>query len=422
MVGFERETEMLIEQLVTGPRELDVISIFGMPGLGKTTLANKWYDHEVVSNRFDIRLWGGSSQSYDNRALLFELLGHISELDDSTKNMRNDGLAEKLYKHLKGKKYLIIVDDVWSFEAWDDIKRPFPDDDKGSRIILTTRLESIATYAMISSSPHHLRLFTEEESWILLKEKVFREGDCPQQLEGIGKQIATKCGGLPLAVVLVAGLLGKHDHKGVYWEEVSESLKSEMKDYMDIVEPSYKDLPIHLQKCFLYFASFLEDQQVPVKKLIRLWIAKNFVEASTTSKSLELVAMDYLMDLISRNLVMVAKTNSLWEVKAVHIHDLIHEFSLMKAKSGNFLLRIHNQFVIIFPSFQGRSGHLNIVEPTCGVSSGQNITTLRFSPSVNSPLVDLDLNRSWKHLRVLDLSSVKLRKTLVYVVFGAAVS
>ncbi|XP_059305562.1 putative late blight resistance protein homolog R1B-12 [Lycium ferocissimum] len=415
MVGFETETEMLIEQLVTGPRELDVISIFGMPGLGKTTLAKKLYDHEAISNRFDIHMWCCSSQSYDNRALLFQLLGHISELDDSTKKMSNDELAEKLYKHLKRKRYLVVVDDVWSSEAWDDIKRPFPDDDKGSRIILTTRLESIASYAMISSSPHHLRLFTEEESWMLLKEKVFREGDSPQELEGIGKQIAIKCGGLPLAVVLVAGLLAKHDHKEViYWEEVAESLKSEMKDYMDIVEPSYKDLPIHLQKCFLYFASFLEDQKVPVKKLIRLWIAENFVETCTTSSSLELVAMDYLIDLISRNLVMVAKTDSLGEVKAVHIHDLIHEFSRMKAKSGNFLLRIHNQFVIIFPSSQGRSGLLNIVEPTIGVSSGENITTLRFSPSVNSPLVDLDLTGSWKHLRVLDLSSVNLCKTLVY--------
>ncbi|XP_060182499.1 putative late blight resistance protein homolog R1A-10 [Lycium barbarum] len=342
MVSFERETEMLIEQLVTGPRESDLISIFGMPGLGKTTLAKKLYNHEAIYNRFNIRLWCCSSQTYDKRALLFQLLGHISELDDSTKNMSNDELAEKLYKHLKRKRYLVVVDNVWSSEAWDDIKRPFPDDDKGSRIILTTRLESIATYAMISSSPHHLCLFTEEESWMLLKEKVFREGDCPQELEGI------------------------------------------------------------------------EDQKVPVKKLIRLWIAENFVEASTTSKSLELVAMDYFMDLISRNLVMVAKTNSLGEVKAVHIHDLIHEFSLMKAKSGNFLLRIHNQFVIIFPSSQGRSGHLNIVEPTCAVSSGQNITTLRFSSSVNSPLVDLDFTRSWKHLRVLDLSSVNLRKTLVY--------
>ncbi|XP_060181883.1 putative late blight resistance protein homolog R1B-12 [Lycium barbarum] len=329
---------MLIEQFVTGPRELDLISIFGMPGLGKTTLAKKLYDHEAISNRFDIRLWGCTSQAYDKRALLYKLLGHTSE------EKSNDELAEKLYRSLKGKRYLIVVDDLWSHEAWDDIKRPFPDDDKGSRIILTTRLESVATYAMISSSPHHLRSFTKEESWMLLKEKVFREGDCPQELEGIGKQIATKCEGLPFTVVLVAGLLAKHDQKEViYWEEVAESLISEMKDYMNIVESSYQDLPIHLQKCFLYFASFLEDQKVPVKKLIRLWIAENFVEASTTSKSLELIAMDYLMDLISRNLVMVAKTNSLGEVKAVHIHDLIHEFSRMKAKSGNFLLRIHNQ-------------------------------------------------------------------------------
>ncbi|KAK4349534.1 hypothetical protein RND71_032289 [Anisodus tanguticus] len=401
MVGFEQETEMLIEQLVTGPRELDVISIFGMPGLGKTTLANKLYVHEAISNRFDARLWCCSSQSCDSRALMFELLCRTPEFDDRTKKF-------------EGKRYLIVVDDVWSPGAWDDIKRPFPDDNNGSRIILTTRLESIATYAMISSNPHHLRLFTEEESWMLMKEKVFKEDSyCPQEIEEIGKQIARKCGGLPLAIVLVAGLLAKHDKEVLYWKEIGESLKSKMQGCMDTIESSYQHLAIHLQKCFLYFASFLEDQEVPVKKLIRLWIAENFVEVSTTSKSLELIAMDYLMDLISRNLIMVAKTNSLGELKTVHIHDLVHEFSLMKAKTGNFLLRIHNQFVIIFPSSKGSSGHLKIAAPTYEVSFGRNITTLRFSPSANSPLIDLDLTRSWKHLRVLDLSFVKLRKTLV---------
>ncbi|MCD7446854.1 hypothetical protein HAX54_017916 [Datura stramonium] len=411
MVGFDEETEMLTEQLVTGPQELDVISIFGMPGIGKTTLAKKLYDHEAISNRFDIRLWCCSSQSYDKRALLFQLLGHTSdELDD------ND-LAEKLYRSLKGKRYLIVVDDVWSPEVWDDIKRPFPDDNNKSRIILTTRLESIATYAMISSNPHPLRLFTEEESWMLMKEKVFKEVNyhCPQELEEIGKKIARKCGGLPLAIVLVAGLLEKNYHKEVvvYWQEVSESLKSKMQGFMDIVESSYQHLPMHLQKCFLYFASFQEDQKVRVEKLIRLWVAENFVEASTTSTNLEMVAMDYLTDLIRSNLVMVAKTNSLGEPKAVHLHDLIHEFSLMKTKSGNFLLRMHDQLVTIFPSSKGRSGRLNIIAPACEGSFQRNMSTLRFLPSVISPLVDLDLTRSWKHLRVLDLSSVKLRKTLV---------
>ncbi|XP_016463533.1 putative late blight resistance protein homolog R1B-16 [Nicotiana tabacum] len=409
MVGFNEEIEMLVEQLVTGQRQLDVISIFGMPGLGKTTLAKKLYDHEAISNRFDIRLWCCSSQSYDKRALLFELLGHICELDDITKVKSDDELAEKLYRYLKGKRYLIVVDDVWSSNAWDDIKRPFPDDNKGSRIILTTRLESIATYAMIDSSPHHLRLFTEEESWMLMKEKVFKEDNyCPQELEDIGKQIAIKCGGLPLAIVLVAGLLAKNDKEVVHWQKVGESLKSKMQGCMDIVESSYQHLPVHLQNCFLYFASFLEGKKVPVQKLIRLWIAENFVEASTISKSLEMVAMDYLMDLLRSNLVMVAKINSSGELKAVHIHDLIHEFSLMKARIGNFLLRINDQLIYIFPSSKGRSGRLNIL-----ATSGRNINTLRFLPSINYPLVDLDLAKSWKCLRVLDLSFVKLHKTHV---------
>ncbi|KAK4374107.1 hypothetical protein RND71_004784 [Anisodus tanguticus] len=279
--------------------------------------------------------------------------------------MSDDELAEKLYRSLKGKRYLIVVDDVWSPEAWDDIKRPFPDDDRGSRIILTTRLGSIATYAMISSNPHHLRLFTEEESWMLMKEKVFREDNyCPEELEEIGKKIARKCGGLPLAIVLVAGFL-------------QNMLR--------------KSLPAR------------KDEKIPVQKLIRLWIAEDFVEVNTPSKSLEMVAMDYLMDLISSNLVMVAKTNSFGELKAVHTHDLIHEFSLVKSEKENFLLMMHECWL--------RGIDVGMFLP---------LVSLSFPPGSYSPLVvnsrmsDYDFAKyCWKHLRVLDLGSIRLCYTLV---------
>ncbi|XP_060179440.1 putative late blight resistance protein homolog R1B-8 [Lycium barbarum] len=150
-------------------------------------------------------------------------------------------------------------------------------------------------------------------------------------------------------------------------------------------------------------------------KLIRLWIAENFVEAG--SKSLEMVAMDYLMDLIRSNLVMVAKINFSGEIKAVHIHDLMHEFILVKAKNVNFLLRINDGGTLSLAS-EARCKRVNILAP-CQVllgdrfCFGRNINTLRFLPNVNSPFVDYDLTKSREHLRVLDLGSVRLHQTLV---------
>nr|XP_016495099.1 PREDICTED: putative late blight resistance protein homolog R1B-16 [Nicotiana tabacum] len=191
-----------------------------------------------------------------------------------------------------------------------------------------------------------------------------------------------------IAVVLVAGLRAEHDKEVIYWQEIGETLKSKLE----------------------------EDQKVPVQKLIRLWIAENFIEASITSKSLEMIAMDYLTDLIRSNLVMMAKINSLGEIKAVHIHDLIHEFSLVQAKKDNFLPRINE--LGIFPSSENHCKRVNVLAP-CQVllgdkfSFGRNINTLRFLPSVNSPFVDYDLSKSRKHLRVLDFGSVKLCRTSI---------
>ncbi|KAL0302926.1 UNVERIFIED_CONTAM: putative late blight resistance proteinR1A-4 [Sesamum radiatum] len=117
------------------------------------------------------------------------------------------------------------MDDMWSTKAWDDLKMIFPDDDNRSRIIVTTRLLDVATYANFPSScpPHKMHFLDEDQSWNLLRQMVFKQEDCAVELEKIGNLIAASCVGLPLAIVVIAGLLSTVDNTQASWENIAKN-------------------------------------------------------------------------------------------------------------------------------------------------------------------------------------------------------
>lgn len=344
MVGFKDQSEMIKNQLLRGSKQLDVVSIIGMPGLGKTTLAKNVYDDPAISFHFHVRSWCCVSQVYGKRRLLLDILDGVVQLNAVVLGMTEDSLADMLYKNLKGRKYLIILDDIWNKEAWNDLRSCFPDDHNGSRIMLTSRFCDVALLAKPDKAPFFLRLFSEEESWELLQKKVFQEKSCPPELCVVGKKIAEHCRRLPLSVVVVAGLLKETDNDEHHWEQIAESLGrqiiGEPGKGRAALELSYQYLPYHLKPCFLYLGIFPEDKAFAVQKLLWLWIAEGFV-CSTAGKCLEDVAEGYLVDLINRSLVIVAQNRCIGGVKTCCMHDLLREFCLQKAKEENFLLLLH---------------------------------------------------------------------------------
>ncbi|KAL3509001.1 hypothetical protein ACH5RR_028402 [Cinchona calisaya] len=330
-VELEDEADKVIDRLVIGSKNLEIIPIVGMPGLGKTTLAKSVYNHPSILHHFHIHLWCSVSQVYNTKKLLLQilLLPH-SSLDEGD-------LFHELYKRLKGNKYLIVFDDVWNIGVWNDFGCSFPDDKNGSRILFTSRFSNVASEVKIGREPHNLRSLTDEESWELLQKKVFGNEGCPQALHGLGMEIAKSCKGLPLTIVVMAGILATVEHDS--WDTVAAGLISTTvyDQCKNTLELSYEYLPHYLKTCLLYFGAFPEDQEIHTKKLMWLWIAEGFVQ-NTKSKRLEDLAEEYLMDLIGRNLVMVAKQRSIGGVRSCRIHDLLHEFCKAKAKEENFLL------------------------------------------------------------------------------------
>ncbi|KAH0709974.1 hypothetical protein KY284_011401 [Solanum tuberosum] len=342
MVGHENEFEMMQDQIARGSNELEVVSIVGMGGIGKTTLANKVYSDPFIMSRFDIRAKITVSQEYCARNVLLGLLSSVSGKADELYEKQDDGqLADRLQKLLKGRRYLIVIDDIWTTDSWDDVKLCFPDCDRGSRILLTTRNMEVAEYASSGKPPCQMPLMNFDESWSLLFEKVFVKDNFPPEFEQLGKQIALECKGLPLTIVVIAGLLSKVGKTLNEWTSVAKNVSSMASIDLDIqcmrvLSLSYHHLPRHLKSCFLYFAIFPEDKLIFVNELMELWTVEGFLKVETT-KTIEEVAETCLKDLIDRSLIFIHHFTFDGKIKSCGMHDVTRELCLREARNMNFV-------------------------------------------------------------------------------------
>ncbi|KAM3234466.1 putative late blight resistance protein R1A-3 [Capsicum annuum] len=331
IVGFEEETTWLISKLTSGPKDLDVISITGMPGSGKTTLGYKVYNDKSVCSHFDLRAWCTVDQDYDEKEVLVKLFNQVTGSD--LKFSEDIDVADKLRKQLYGKRYLIVLDDVWDTTTWDELTRPFPKVEKGSRIILTTRQKEVACHGKGITDPLNLRLLRPEESWELLEKRAFGEESCPDELLEVGKEIAQNGKGLPLVVDLIAGVIAGREKSKSVWLEVRNNLNSFILnsevDVMKVIELSYDHLPHHMKPCFLYLARFRKDKKINRNLLKMYWRAEGLVERMKMMNVEEEMEI-FLDNLISSSLVIAF--NEIGNLPACQIHDLVHDFCLIKAR------------------------------------------------------------------------------------------
>ncbi|XP_057810293.1 late blight resistance protein R1-A-like [Salvia miltiorrhiza] len=350
IVGADDLKRQMMDKLTSDCRDLQITSIVGMGGSGKTTLARTVCEERLIKKHFHICAWATISQEYSIREIFAALLRQLNiRVDD---NLREHELGFKLYQHLYHRRYLIIMDDMWSIDAWDRVRNYFPNDKYGSRIVVTTRLLELAS-KLPNSDSIGMKLLDEADSWELLSKTVFGKEGCPLELEEIGKEIGKGCKGLPLSIVVVGGLLAKSKHTRECWEEIGENLNASVLNVEDderclkILYMSYKQLSIHLKPCFLYIGVFPEDKEIFISELIKFWVAEGFVKA-VSGKSLEEIAKEYLKDLIRRNLVLrsirsrgnlvLNSTGAIgkWGEKCCKIHDLLRDLCLREAEKERF--------------------------------------------------------------------------------------
>ncbi|KAH0757054.1 hypothetical protein KY290_020547 [Solanum tuberosum] len=340
-VGLQDVVQTLLAQLLKEEPRRSVLSIHGMGGLGKTTLARNLYKSPNIVSSFPTRAWICVSQEYNTMDLLKTIINSIQgctkETLDLVEKMAETNLENHLRKLLTERKYLVVVDDVWQREAWESLKRAFPDSKNGSRVIITTRKEDVAQRADDRGFVHKLRFLSQEESWDLFCRKLLDVRAMVPEMESLAKDMVEKCRGLPLAIVVLSGLLSHkkglsewHKVKDHLWKNIKEDKSIEISCILSL---SYNDLSTALKKCFLYFGIFPEDQEVEAENIIWLWMAEGFVPRG--EERMEDVAEGFLNELIRRSLVQVAKT--FWEkVTECRVHDLLRDLAIQKALEVNF--------------------------------------------------------------------------------------
>ncbi|CAK9135573.1 unnamed protein product, partial [Ilex paraguariensis] len=209
--------------LTGGQKQLEVVSIVGMRGSGKTTLARKVYNDPCIASHFNVGAFISVPKHGD---LSLGVLDSYLFITDQIRKMNHEELCKELYTFLEGQRYLVVVDDIMDICVWNHLRICFPDDNNGSKIILTKQQERMAFKASPLTPQLLLPLLTLDESWVLLEKKVFGKESCPQELWKFGSKIAEKCHGLPLTIVVIAGLLAKEEKTQYFWEHVAQSVVS----------------------------------------------------------------------------------------------------------------------------------------------------------------------------------------------------
>ncbi|KAJ1427896.1 P-loop containing nucleoside triphosphate hydrolase [Sesbania bispinosa] len=384
-----------------------VITIVGMGGLGKTTLAQLLYNDKEVKGYFNLRAWAYITKEFDVFRVTKTLLESVSSKPVVTNNL--DALQVELQQSLSGRKFLFVLDDLWdTYNDWNRLKAILKSGDVGSRVIVTTRQENVAL-AMNTFPIYYLRPLSHQHCWDLLTENAFgtSQSNKDPKLEVIGRKIADKCGGLPLAAEALGGLLRTRLSE----KDWNKILKSNIWDLPDnkVLPPlllSYHYLPAALKGCFAYCSIFPKHYTIDKETVVRLWIAEGLVQ-SKSNHSLEETGDEYFDELISRSLI---QRNSKYKFI---MHDLINDlatsvsagyyFRYEDPKPGECLDRVRHlsysrgayDCLSKFDVISGIKGLRTFIALSIRVNSYQNYL---------AESVPHDLLPKMRYLRVLSLS------------------
>ncbi|KAK3224193.1 hypothetical protein Dsin_011218 [Dipteronia sinensis] len=264
-----------------------------MGGLGKTTIAQKVFNERDIENHFDRRIWVSVSQTFTVEQIMRSILRNLG--DASVGDDRGE-LLRKINQYLLGKRYLIVMDDVWSKDTawWRRICTGLPKGKESSIIITTRILEVVQKMGGQEAKIHFPKFLSKDDSWLLFRNIAFAGtgGKCPNsEIQVVGKEIVAKCKGLPLAIKAVGGMMLYKPPRLREWQKTAERFREELAERDDSVmaslQLSYDELPPYLKSCFLSFSLYPEDCVITKEQLVHWWIGEGFAPLRNGRSSIE---------------------------------------------------------------------------------------------------------------------------------------
>ncbi|KAM0053637.1 putative virus X resistance protein-like, coiled-coil [Helianthus debilis subsp. tardiflorus] len=415
--GRNEETEMVAQNICNKDigkfdnGEIRVYSIWGMGGVGKTTLAQLVYNHDMVNKYFNLKCWVYVSENFQVKEILKNIIESIDNCGCTLTLL--DKLQESLQSKLRGKKFIIVLDDVWIEEGerikWNKLCETLSCGAEESVILMTTRYQTTSQMmAKVPELQHELGCLSEKDSWLLFKKHAFADGRVGgdiSELEPIGRKIVEKCKGLPLAVKTLGSLMWSKSSISD-WQHVKDNNIWELKEnkILPALKLSYDYLLPHVKRCFAYCCLFPKGYNMEKDVLIPLWVSNGFIPHKGEA-DLYALGEEVFNCLVWRSFFQAVKADSKWD-RAIRykMHDLMHDMA--RYVSGHDYLIIESSKDLIF-----HDGVLHFSSQCPGIlfSPGDlgNLTSLR-SIFMYEKLNESTISQLFNHeyLRVIYLADM----------------